>query len=192
MRKSSIIRETKETKIQVSLDLDGVGNSKISTGIGFLDHMLTLFSFHGGFDLEVQCRGDLEIDTHHTVEDIGIALGQALKEALGDKMGINRYGTCYLPMDEALSRVVIDISGRSYLAYEVAMKRELIGTLATEEHREFFKAVADHGGMTLHIQLLYGENDHHKIESVYKGFGHCLKQAVEVRSNRLNSTKGVI
>ncbi|MGB5824077.1 MAG: imidazoleglycerol-phosphate dehydratase HisB [Proteocatella sp.] len=191
-RISKIQRKTKETQISLELNLDGSGTSDISTGIGFLDHMLDLFTFHGSLDLKLRCTGDLDVDTHHSVEDIGIALGQAFKEALGDKKGIERYGTSYLPMDETLGRVVVDFSGRSYMVYRAEFKRENLGRLPTEEIREFFVAFANNAGLTLHAEILYGENDHHKAESLFKGLGRAIRTAVEITSEKIVSTKGVI
>lgn len=191
-RKSRIQRKTRETHISLELNLDGSGKSDISTGIGFLDHMLDLFTFHGNLDLKLRCAGDLDVDTHHSVEDIGIALGQAFKEALGDKKGIERYGASYLPMDETLARIVVDFSGRSYTVFRAEFKREAIGSLPTEEIREFFIAFANNAGLTLHAEILYGENDHHKAESLFKGLGRAVKTAVEISSEKIVSTKGVI
>ncbi len=190
MRQSNIKRITNETNIEVELNLDGSGKTEIDTGIGFLNHMLTLFGFHGGFDLKIKCAGDLDVDSHHTAEDIGITLGQAFKEAIGDKKGIERYGTMLLPMDEALARVVVDISGRPYLVYLVDFKREMIKDMATEDFKEFFKGFVNNSLTTLHIELLYGENDHHKIEGVFKGLGRALKYASRITSSTLQSTKG--
>lgn len=190
MRQSNIKRITNETSIEVELNLDGSGKTEIDTGIGFLNHMLTLFGFHGGFDLKIKCAGDLDVDSHHTAEDIGITLGQAFKEAIGDKKGIERYGTMLLPMDEALARVVVDISGRPYLVYLVDFKREMIKDMATEDFKEFFKGFVNNSLTTLHIELLYGENDHHKIEGVFKGLGRALKYASRITSSTLQSTKG--
>lgn len=192
MRKSIIKRKTNETDIEIELNLDGGGQTEIDTGIGFLNHMLTLFGFHGSFDLKIKCIGDLNVDSHHTAEDIGIALGKAFLDSLGDKKGIERYGSMLLPMDEALSRVAVDISGRPYLVYNVGFNRDIIGKLATEDFKEFFKGFVNNSLMTLHIELLYGENDHHKIEAVFKGFGRALKSACCVTSNDLKSTKGVL
>lgn len=190
MRQSNIKRITNETNIEVELNLDGSGKTEIDTGIGFLNHMLTLFGFHGGFDLKIKCVGDLDVDSHHTAEDIGITLGQAFKEAIGDKKGIERYGTMLLPMDEALSRVVVDISGRPYLVYLLDFNREMIKDMATEDFKEFFKGFVNNSLTTLHIELLYGENDHHKIEAAFKGFGRALKSASRITSSTLQSTKG--
>ena len=192
MRKVTISRNTNETKIQIDLNIDGSGITEINTGVGFLDHMLTLFGFHGKFDLNIKCSGDLNTGTHHTSEDVGIALGQAFTKALGDKRGIERFGFAYLPMDEALARVVLDLSGRPCLVYNLDFKTGQIGTMATEDFREFFQGFANNCLCNLHIELLYGENDHHKIEAVFKGFGRAMKKAVEVTSGSLQSTKGAL
>lgn len=192
MRESIINRKTNETDIIIELNLDGSGKTEINTGIGFLDHMLTLFGFHSGFDLKIKCSGDLNVDSHHTAEDIGIALGKAFMDAIGDKKGIERYGSMLLPMDEALSRVVVDISGRPHLVYNIDFNREMLGSMATEDFKEFFKGFVNNSLITLHVELLYGENDHHKIEAVFKGFGRALKSASRVTSNDLKSTKGVM
>lgn len=190
MRKSLIERETKETRISMELDLDGNGKADIDTGIGFLDHMLTLMSFHGGFDLKIICKGDLNVDSHHTAEDLGITLGEAFREALGDKVGIERYGFMILPMDEALARIAVDFSGRSCLVYDIEFNNNSLGNMATEDFKEFFKGFVNNSLCTLHISLLYGENDHHKIEAVFKGFGRALKEAVKITSDNIPSTKG--
>jgi len=192
MRSSTVNRKTKETDIQVELNIDGSGKTDIDTGIGFLNHMLTLFGFHGGFDLKVICKGDLDVDSHHTAEDIGIALGEAFKNALGDKKGIERYGFMFLPMDEALARVALDFSGRPCLVYNVDFNRHMIGEMATEDFKEFFKGFVNNSLTTLHIEMLYGENDHHKIEAVFKGFGRALKTASRITSDSLQSTKGAL
>ncbi len=192
MRTSSVSRKTLETDILVELNLDGSGKTDIETGIGFLNHMLTLFGFHGSFDLKIKCVGDLDVDSHHTAEDIGLALGQAFKEALGDKKGIDRYGTMFLPMDEALARVSVDISGRPYLVYNIDFNNQRLGQFATEDFKEFFKGFTNNCLSTIHLQVLYGENDHHKIEAVFKGFGRALKAASRITSDNLQSTKGVI
>ncbi|MBP0725723.1 imidazoleglycerol-phosphate dehydratase HisB [Bacillus sp. RG28] len=192
MRVSTISRTTKETAIALSLNLDGTGKSNISTGIGFLDHMLTLFSFHSGIDLTIECNGDIEVDDHHTTEDIGLALGQALLEALGDKKGVNRYGSSYVPMDETLARVVIDFSGRPYLIYDAKLEREKVGMLDTQNVKEFFKSVSNEAKMNCHMEVLYGENDHHKIEALFKAFGRAIKEACKIVSNEIPSTKGVL
>jgi len=192
MRSSTVNRKTKETDIQVELNIDGSGKTDIDTGIGFLNHMLTLLGFHGNFDLKVKCKGDLDVDSHHTAEDIGIALGEAFKNALGDKKGIERYGFMFLPMDEALARVALDFSGRPFLVYNVDFNRNLIGEMATEDFKEFFKGFVNNSMTTLHIDVLYGENDHHKIEAVFKGFGRALKTASRITSDSLQSTKGAL
>jgi len=192
MRQSTVIRRTNETNINIELILDGSGKTEIDTGIGFLDHMLILFAFHGGFDLIIKCAGDLEVDSHHTTEDIGIALGQAFLESIGDKKGIERYGSMLLPMDEAMARVAIDLSGRPYLVYNVEFKRDMIGNIASEDFKEFFKAFVNNSLATLHIEVLYGENDHHKIEAVFKGFGRAIKEASRITSDNLQSTKGAL
>ena len=183
-RSASVKRITKETDIELSLSLDGSGRSSIDTGIGFLDHMLELFAFHGSLDLEIKCSGDLEVDTHHTTEDIAIALGQAIREALGDKKGIERYGQCYLPMD--------DFSGRSCCVFRAEFTRDSLGSLAIEDIREFFMALSANAGLTLHAEVLYGSNDHHRAESLFKGLGRAVKSAISVTSDRILSTKGVI
>jgi imidazoleglycerol-phosphate dehydratase len=192
MRKSRVTRKTLETSIDIELNLDGSGVTQIDTGIGFLNHMLTLFGFHGGFDLKVNCVGDLDVDSHHTTEDIGIALGEAFKKALGDKRGVERYGLMYVPMDEALARVVVDFSGRPYLVYNVDLKRYDIGSIATEDFKEFFKGFVNSSLTTLHIEVLYGENDHHKIEAVFKSFARSIKVASRITSNDIKSTKGAL
>lgn len=192
MRKSTKIRTTQETSISLTLNLDGNGISKISTGIGFLDHMLTLFSFHSGIDLTIECNGDIEVDDHHTTEDIGLTLGQALLDALGDKKGVNRYGLSYVPMDETLARVVVDFSGRPYLIYDAKIEREKVGLLDTQNVKEFFKSVSNEAKMNCHMEVLYGENDHHKIEALFKAFGRAVKEACKIVSNEIPSTKGVL
>ncbi|MCR1960492.1 imidazoleglycerol-phosphate dehydratase HisB [Thomasclavelia cocleata] len=195
MRIGRLERETKETKILVQLDLDGEGKSEIDTGIGFFDHMLTLFAFHGNFDLIVKCDGDLEVDTHHTIEDLGIALGNCLKEALGDKRGITRYGAFTIPMDEALVTTDLDISGRPFLVYNVNLTCERIGTFETEMAEEFFRAFAFNSLITLHINERYGTNNHHIIEAVFKSLARALKEAVkidELNKDKIVSSKGVL
>ena len=194
MRTAAMERATAETKISVSLDLDGQGKSQIHTGIGFFDHMLTLFAAHGLFNLTVDCQGDIEVDGHHSVEDIGITLGMALKEALGDKKGIHRYGTFYLPMDEALVLVSLDISGRPYLVYNGGEMAPMIGGYDTELTEEFLRALAVHAGLTLHVNVLYGTNSHHKVEGIFKALGHALREATEPdpRNTGIPSTKGVL
>jgi len=193
MRKASIARKTLETEIKVSVNLDGTGSGKISTGIGFFDHMLDQLAKHGGFDLDITAKGDLHIDDHHTVEDTGIALGQAVRQALGDKAGIRRYAASYRPMDETLSRVTVDISGRPFLVWRVTFTSPRIGTFDTELVREFFQAFAQHAGLTLHVETLYGANSHHIAESCFKGLARALYTAFEIdprRHGAIPSTKG--
>ncbi len=195
MRKSEIKRQTNETNIEMSLNLDGQGEAHIETGIGFMDHMLELLAFHGGFDLSVQCQGDLKVDSHHTVEDLGIVFGECLKEALGDKKGIYRYGQMAIPMDEALVTTTLDLSGRPYLVYQAQLHCERLGNYETEMTKEFFKAVSDHALMTLHIIENYGENTHHIIEAMFKSFARALKQAVMIDENhqdQIVSSKGLL
>ncbi|MGL6107977.1 imidazoleglycerol-phosphate dehydratase HisB [Romboutsia sp.] len=192
MRTASVERKTLETDIKLYLNLDGEGVSEINTGIGFLDHMLTLMSFHSEMDLNLICKGDLIVDEHHTVEDIGIALGEAFKNAIGDKKGIKRYSNICIPMDEALCQVVLDISNRSYLVFNIDFEREKLGTLDTQNFKEFFRAFVNEARVTLHINLLYGDNDHHKIEAVFKAFGRALKEGSSVVSKRIVSSKGVL
>jgi imidazoleglycerol-phosphate dehydratase len=189
---STINRNTKETTIELSLNLDGSKQININTGIPFFDHMLTLFAFHGNFDLDVFTKGDIDVDDHHTVEDVGLALGQAIYQALGNKIGINRYGMMYLPMDEALSRVVLDLSNRPYLVFKAKFNRDKVGTMDTQNVFEFFKSVSNEAKMNLHMEVLYGENEHHKIESLFKGFGRALKEAINIVSYEVSSTKGVL
>ncbi|MEK7817731.1 MAG: imidazoleglycerol-phosphate dehydratase HisB [Actinomycetota bacterium] len=193
-RTATIERTTAETKITVKLAVDGAGESKINTGVGFFDHMLTLFAKHGLFDLEVAAKGDLEVDGHHTVEDVGICLGQAFEKALGDKKGITRYGFFMLPMNEALATVSVDISGRPFLAYNMDMSTSRIGGFDTDLTHEFFQAFVSNSGMTLHIRLQAGTNPHHVIEAVFKGFGRALDQAtmLDPRISGVQSTKGVL
>lgn len=192
MRIGSIKRKTKETDISVTLQLDGNGNSNIDTGIGFFDHMLTLFAKHANMDLSIYAKGDLDVDDHHTIEDIGIALGQAFQQAIGDKIGIARYGSFRVCMDEALAQVDLDISGRSYLVFHADFTRDMVGMMACEMVKEFFYAFSSNAFITLHINLLYGDNDHHKIEAIFKAFAHALKQAVTIEGDSLLSTKGVL
>jgi imidazoleglycerol-phosphate dehydratase len=192
MRKAEINRETLETKVNVSLTLDGTGKSNINTGVGFLDHMLTLLAFHSRFDLTITCDGDLYVDDHHSVEDIGLAIGAAFNEALGDKKGIKRYASLFIPMDESLCRVALDISNRPTLVYNVDFQREKIGTIDTQNFKEFLKSFANEARLTLHLEVLYGENDHHKIEAVFKALARALKEAVAITSNELPSSKGVL
>lgn len=195
MRKASIERNTKETKISLEVDLDGTGQANIDTGIGFLDHMLTLLAFHSNIDLTVKCQGDLYVDSHHSVEDMGIALGKAINQALGDKKGIYRYGHFTVPMDEALVTTDLDISGRSFLVFNVDIPKVILGNYEAEMTEEFFRAVAFHMNATLHINEAYGNNVHHIIEACFKSFGRALKQAVlidERNKDKINSSKGVL
>lgn len=192
MRRSEVKRETAETKVELSLELDGSGRADVKTGVGFLDHMLTLLALHGGFDLAVSCRGDLEVDGHHSVEDIGLCLGAAIAQALGKKRGINRYGDIILPMDEALILCAVDLSGRPCLRYTAEIPSEKVGDFDTELAREFFQAVANTGLMSLHIRQLDGINSHHIIEGMFKALGRALRQAVQVTGGALPSTKGVL
>lgn len=192
MRQAEIHRKTGETDIAISLVIDGEGRFEGTTGIGFFDHMMNLLACHSGMDISITCQGDLEVDNHHTIEDLGIALGSVFLKALGDKKGIRRYGAFFCPMDETLSRIVLDLSGRPYFVYDVKIPVERIGTFETEMTREFFLAFAMHGMMNLHMACLYGENGHHIVESLFKGLGHALKKAVTVEGGRVLSTKGVL
>jgi len=192
-RAATVKRRTKETKISASVDLDGTGAYDVSTGVGFLDHMIEQLARHSLIDIELTCEGDLHIDQHHTTEDSGIALGQAFAEALGDKAGITRYGACYLPMDETLTRVALDVSGRPFLVWDVAFTRAKVGEMDTELFREWFQAFAQHAGLTLHVENLYGENSHHVAETCYKALARALRQAIAIdprQSGRVPSTKG--
>ncbi|MGG2066480.1 MULTISPECIES: imidazoleglycerol-phosphate dehydratase HisB [unclassified Bacillus (in: firmicutes)] len=194
MRTAKQTRITTETKISVALQLDGNQEVSIQTGVGFFDHMLTLFARHGRFGLQIEADGDVHIDAHHTVEDVGIVLGNCLKEALGDKAGINRYGTAYVPMDEALGFVTVDISGRSYLVFDGEFTNPKLGDFDTELAEEFFRAVAHTANITLHARVLYGSNTHHKIEALFKAFGRALRDAAEKNEKIIgvNSTKGLL
>jgi imidazoleglycerol-phosphate dehydratase len=195
MRIAEINRKTNETDISLKLNLYGSGKSEIKTGCGFLDHMLTLFASHARFDLSITCKGDTYVDYHHTVEDIGIALGQALKEALGDKRGIIRYGSMLLPMDEALIQTAVDISGRDYLSFGLKIPAEKVGDFDTELVEEFFLSLVRNSGITLHINQLAGKNSHHIIEGAFKSVARALKQAVAVdcaNADEIPSTKGVL
>lgn len=194
MRKAEMERNTFETKIKLSLNLDGSGQSKINTGIGFFDHMLTHIAKHGFIDMELMASGDLEVDCHHTIEDVGIVLGKCLKDALSDKVGIKRYGYFVLPMDETLVLCAIDFSGRAYLNFDAAFTSEKIGALDTEMIEEFFRAVADNSGMNLHIKQLAGKNNHHLAEGIFKAFGKALDMAVsyDERIQGVLSTKGML
>ena len=195
MRCASIKRTTAETDISLELNLDGTGKSSICTGVGFFDHMLTLFAKHGRLDLTVTCKGDTRVDDHHSVEDIGIALGDALRQAIGDKRGINRYGSCILPMDEALILCALDLSGRSCLRYTAQIPTEKVGSFDTELTEEFFQAFVRKSEMNLHIRQLDGTNSHHIIEGMFKALGRALRQAVaidEAARDEIPSTKGVL
>ena len=192
MRRAEISRKTAETEIYLTLDLDGAAEGGISTGVGFLDHMLTLFSRHAGFGLSVRCQGDTWVDGHHTVEDVGLALGEALKSALGDKRGIRRYGDIVLPMDEALILCAVDLSGRPCLRYTAQIPRARVGDFDTELAREFMQALANSAGMALHLRQLDGENSHHIIEAMFKALGRALSEAAEIAGTEVPSTKGVL
>jgi imidazoleglycerol-phosphate dehydratase len=193
-REAEARRTTKETDVRVRLVLDGSGESKVSTGVAFLDHMLELFARHGLFDLEVECRGDLHIDDHHSVEDVAITLGQALAQALGDKAGIARYGSAYVPMDEALCRAVVDLSGRFYLVYEVETRRQTIGNFSVELAEHFWRSLAEAARCNLHIDCLRGRNTHHILEGTFKATARALRKAVErdPRVTGVPSTKGML
>ena len=194
-RNSSVERNTKETQIKINLNLDGTGISKLESGIGFLDHMLDQIARHGLIDLEVQAKGDLHIDAHHTVEDIGITLGQAFAKAVGDKKGITRYGHCYAPLDEALSRVVVDISGRPGVELNANFKRALIGEFDVDLIYEFFQGFVNHALITLHIDNLRGDNAHHQVETIFKAFARALRMALTIdprQADQLPSTKGAL
>ena len=193
MRKAEIKRKTKETDIAVEVNIDGSGQSQVETGIGFLDHMLDLLARHSRIDIVARAKGDLHIDYHHTAEDVGIALGQAVKKALGDMKGINRYADVHLPMDEALTRVAIDVSGRPFLVFKVTFGRDKIGTFDTELVNEWFQAFTMNAGITLHVETLYGSNDHHISESCFKGLARALRVALAIdpkAANEVPSTKG--
>lgn len=191
MRVAEVNRETKETQIQLKLNLDGTGSFQGASGIGFFDHMLTAFAVHGGFDLGLQMQGDLEVDGHHSVEDVGIVLGQAFARVV-DKKQIERFGSFYVPMDEALAFCALDISGRPYLHFDAAFTNPSVGAFDCCLVEEFFRAFAMNSGITLHIRLEYGSNDHHKIEAVFKAVAHALAQAVKLREGSVLSTKGVL
>lgn len=193
-REAEVRRTTKETDVRVRLVLDGTGASNVSTGVAFLDHMLELFARHGLFDLEIECRGDLHIDDHHSVEDVAITLGQALAQALGDKKGVARYGSAYVPMDEALCRAVVDLSGRFFLVYEVETRRQMIGNFSVELAEHFWRSLAEAARCNLHIDCLRGRNTHHILEGTFKAAARALRQAVErdPRVSGVPSTKGVL
>ena len=192
MREASITRTTKETDVSVTWNLDGTGKASIDTGIGFFNHMLELLAFHSGTDLTVTAEGDLDVDDHHTIEDIGIVLGTVFRQALGDRKGIARYGFFLLPMDEVLAETAMDISGRPYLVFHCDFTRENVGAMATEMTEEFFRAFAVAAGVTLHINVRYGKNDHHKMEGIFKSFARTLKAAVKVEGDQVPSTKGML
>lgn len=192
MRKATLRRMTGETDISISLTVDGTGRFEGTSGIGFFDHMLHLLARHSGMDISLTCQGDLNVDNHHTIEDIGITLGEVFEKALGDKKGIHRYGCFFCPMDETLSRIVLDLSGRSYLVFDVDIPVERIGSFETEMTREFFLAFANNAKMNLHMATLYGVNGHHIVESLFKGIGHALKEAVTIEGDTVLSTKGVL
>ncbi|WP_019553360.1 imidazoleglycerol-phosphate dehydratase HisB [Propionispira raffinosivorans] len=194
MREAKIVRQTSETDIQVKFNADGEGVADIDTGIGFFDHMLILFSKHGLFDTLIKCDGDLAVDGHHTVEDIGLALGQAVKAALGDKAGIVRYGTSFVPMDETLAQVSLDISGRPYLVYDAGEMAPMIGQYDSQLTEEFLRAFSMQSGITLHVKIVYGSNSHHKVEAIFKALGQALGQAVQKnpRIHGVMSTKGTL
>jgi len=195
MRQASVERKTNETEVQVTIDLDGSGKYDVETGIGFLDHMLEQLARHGLFDLSVKAKGDLHIDFHHTTEDVGIVIGEAVAKALGERLGITRYGASYVPMDEALSRVTLDLSNRPYLIWKVHFSKPKLGEMDTELFREWFQAFAQAAGITLHVENLYGENNHHIIESCFKALARALRQAVKIdprKADQVPSTKGVL
>jgi len=195
MRTATVERNTHETKISVSLDLDGTGQYEVATGIGFLDHMLEQLSRHSLIDLTVKAEGDLHIDFHHTTEDTGLAIGEAIDSALGERRGIMRYGSAYAPMDETLTRVALDASNRPYLIWKVDFRRDKVGDMDTELFKEWFQALAQAAGLTLHVEVLYGENSHHMIESAFKALARSLRQAVSIderKADAVPSTKGVL
>jgi imidazoleglycerol-phosphate dehydratase len=195
MRRATVERRTTETRISATVDLDGTGTYDIATGVGFLDHMMEQLARHGLIDLTVKAEGDLHIDFHHTTEDVGIAVGQAVNKALGDRKGIGRYGTAIAPMDEALSRVALDASNRPYLVWKVTFVRDKLGEMDTELFKEWFQAFAQAAGLTLHVENFYGDNNHHIAESLYKALARALRQAVEIdprKAGAVPSTKGVL
>lgn len=193
-RKAKVIRKTKETEVLLKIDLDGTGRHRIETGIPFFDHMLTLFAYHGSFDLDVRARGDIGVDAHHTVEDVGICLGEGFKQALGEARGIRRYGDAVIPMDESLGSVAVDLSGRPYLVFHLKLRRARVGTFDLELVEEFLRAFGSHGGVTLHVNLHYGRNSHHMVEAVFKAFGRAMREAVSVDARRAGapSSKGTL
>ena len=193
MREATVTRDTKETQITATVRLDGAGHYDVSTGIGFLDHMLEQLARHSLIDITLKAKGDLHIDFHHTTEDSGIVLGQAVAQALGERKGITRYADALIPMDETLTRVALDVSGRPYLIWKVAFTRDKLGTMDTELFKEWFQAFAQHGGLTLHVENLYGQNSHHIVESCYKGLARALRRAIEIdprSAEAVPSTKG--
>ena len=192
MRQEFINRQTAETRISINLSLDGTGSFDGSSGIGFFDHMLNSFAVHGGFDIVLSAKGDLHVDCHHTVEDIGIVLGKAFNGALGDKRGIARFGSSAIPMDEALARAVVDISGRPYLVFDANFEEEKVGEFDTCMTEEFFRAFAFNAGITLHMSLLYGKNSHHCIEALFKAVAHALKTAIKIEGDTILSAKDVL
>ncbi len=192
LRRALVERKTRETDIRLSLDVDGSGKSRIKTGIGFFDHMLTALATHARFDLDVRCKGDLHVDAHHSIEDVGIALGQALRTSLGDKKGVVRFGHAYVPLDEALSRCVVDLSGRGWLHYDVTFRAKQVGAMPTELFEDFFWALADHGRLNIHLDLIHGRNTHHIAETLFKATARALGMAVALdpRVKDIPSTKG--
>ncbi|GHT37740.1 imidazoleglycerol-phosphate dehydratase [Endomicrobiia bacterium] len=192
MRETTSTRKTRETEIEIALNLNQKGENKISTGVGFFDHMLNLLAFQAGITLKVIANGDLNVDQHHTIEDIGIILGQTLKDALGNKIGINRYGCAKIPMDEVLIETVLDISNRPYLVFNVELPVCKIGDFETELVEEFFRAVIVNAGITLHVNVIHGKNTHHIIEGIFKSFGRALGEAIKISSDNIPSTKGVL
>ncbi len=193
-RKAEVRRKTKETEISLKLDLDGTGRHSVRTGIPFFDHMLSLLAYHGSIDLSLRAKGDIGVDSHHTVEDVGICLGEGIRKALGEAKGIQRYGMAMIPMDETLGSVVLDLSMRPFLVFNMKLRRSKIGTFDLELVEEFFKALCNHGRISLHINLVYGKNSHHMVEAVFKGFGRALREAVsrDDRTFRVPSTKGIL
>ena len=192
-RRGEVKRSTRETAIEARLDLDGSGTAAVETGMPFLDHMLTLFTHHGRFDLELRAKGDLDVDYHHSVEDAGLVVGECLFEALGDKSGIQRFGAAYVPLDEALSRVVVDICGRPFLSYRVRFRTERVGNFPTELFEDFFRAVSDRARLTMHLDLIHGRNSHHIAETLFKAFGRALRDAAgRTVAGLVPSTKGTL
>ncbi len=191
-RKTKVRRKTNETDVNIELNLDGTGQSAVNTGLGFFNHMLELFAFHGSFDLKVACRGDLDVDDHHCIEDVGLVIGQAVSEALGTKKGVRRYGSMLIPMDEALCCVTLDISGRPFLVYNVELATAKLGDVSTQNIKEFFQAFSARAAVALHINCWYGENDHHVVEAIFKAFALALKEASGITMERLPSSKGTI